>query len=93
MAKGDWQLFVPGWQIIYMIREWRRMNRAEEERKLRSAKLEIETSQVMKQLKKLTACRCGAVAGGQMLQAKVYDDEIDRLVTGHIHRLLREAKA
>lgn len=90
MAKGDWQALIPGWNIFYMIKVRRRDLQVEAERVARAAELQAQTHRVEARVKELLGLRDQAVASGSMLQAKVYEDEISRLVKGHINQLLHE---
>lgn len=94
MTKGDWQLFIPGWQIVYMLRRWRQLELAEKFRAERAAKLEAETRRIERDILAymdghmfhLTDGRCDGSS------AMAYVGLINRMATRHFDDLLRALK-
>lgn len=98
MAKGDWQVFIPGWNVYYMIREWKR--REEELKKLEEtaredsrkrneefAKLMIESKAVLAKIDALKAQMYKAIFAGNQAKASEIIIEINKIAQEHTEKL------
>jgi len=88
MAKGSWQLWIPVWNIYYMIREYIREGKKEEEREKEHAALLAEARSATDRVQALKFERAHALLMGNKSRADEIDREIHDLVSKQIDKLL-----
>jgi hypothetical protein len=88
MAKGNWQLWIPFWNIFYMIREHKREKKEEKERARKHAALMAETDAVGARIEELKFERAHALVMGNKERAREITREIDEITAKQINKLL-----
>ena len=91
MAKGSWQIWIPVWNIYYMIREYIREGIKEEEREKEHIALMAEIDSIRVKIDALRFERANAlVLCNQEDRAKEIEREINELMAKHMNKLLGE---
>jgi hypothetical protein len=87
MTNKDWQAFIPGWNIIYMIKEHSKFNRTIADQKIELDTLRIEGERDIKLAQTYASEREKAKASGNLELAAQYDSKIIEIVQSHINKI------
>ncbi|MEW6282400.1 MAG: hypothetical protein AB1758_27580 [Candidatus Eremiobacterota bacterium] len=87
MRAGEWQAFIPGWNVIYMLRERRKMDRADQQRQDHLVGLHVQGASDQRHVESLVAQRELYHQQGQHGRARECDEAIARLVMQRIDQL------
>ena len=88
MAKGDWQLLIPGWNIYYMIRQWWRDKKETEVAEKRHKESLAEHEAIMKRIEALKFERAHHLIMGNKDKADEINRELNDIALKQLNKLL-----
>jgi|GEM_PF-2347344 hypothetical protein len=87
MARGDWQLWIPGWNLIYILGERAKFNREMREREEASAKMMAEAEEFRIAIDRRKE-EIRLIEETDPAKAKQLRDELDQEIKSQIRKLM-----